>query len=74
MEGHRRRIWRDADGNVQVESFLIDGMAHGVPLATTKEESCGSVRAFSWMWESLLRITSRAFGTCTNLRLKVYKS
>src|SRR5579859_1963046 len=46
VEGHRRRIWRDADGNVQVESFSIDGMAHGVPLATTKEEGCGSVGAF----------------------------
>ena len=46
VEGHRRRVWRDANGKVQVEAFSINGMAHGVPLATVKEESCGSVGAF----------------------------
>jgi hypothetical protein len=29
-----------------IEAFSINGMAHGVPLATTAEESCGSGGAF----------------------------
>jgi poly(hydroxyalkanoate) depolymerase family esterase len=43
---HARRVWRDANGNARIEAFSIDGMAHGVPLATAMEESCGSSGAF----------------------------
>lgn len=46
--GHTiRRIWNDADGETQVEAFLVDGMAHGAPLATgLGEHNCGSAGAF----------------------------
>jgi poly(hydroxyalkanoate) depolymerase family esterase len=43
VESYTRRVWRDANGNVQIEAFSINGMAHGVPLATT---SCGAAGAF----------------------------
>src|SRR5262245_30048203 len=43
---HTRRTWSDANGKALIEAFFISGMAHGVPLATTKEESCGSAGAF----------------------------
>ena len=44
---HTRRIWSDANGKARVEAFLISGMAHGVPLATTpRGQSCGAAGAF----------------------------
>jgi feruloyl esterase len=44
---HTRRIWSDANGKALIEAFFISGMAHGVPLATTKGgESCGAAGAF----------------------------
>src|SRR5262249_20573879 len=43
VESYTRRVWRDANGNAQIEAFSINGMAHGVPLATT---SCGAAGAF----------------------------
>ncbi len=46
VDSYMRRVWRDANGNAQIEAFSIDGMAHGVPLATTTEDSCGSAGAF----------------------------
>jgi poly(hydroxyalkanoate) depolymerase family esterase len=46
IENHARRAWSDANGEVLIEAFSISGMAHGVPLATTAEESCGSAGAF----------------------------
>jgi len=46
VESYTRRVWRDANGKAQIEAFSINGMAHGVPLATTTEESCGSAGAF----------------------------
>jgi hypothetical protein len=39
-------VWCDANGEALIEAFSISGMAHGVPLATTTEESCGSAGAF----------------------------
>lgn len=45
VEGHTRRVWTDANGEALVEAFSIGGMAHGVPLATTKD-GCGSAGAF----------------------------
>jgi poly(hydroxyalkanoate) depolymerase family esterase len=46
IESCTRRVWSDANGEVLIEAFSIGGMAHGVPLATTTEESCGSAGAF----------------------------
>jgi feruloyl esterase len=46
IESATRRAWSDESGEVLMEAFSISGMAHGVPLATTTEESCGSVGAF----------------------------
>ena len=44
VESFTRRVWRDANGNAQIEAFSINGMAHGVPLAT--KENCGSAGVF----------------------------
>jgi poly(hydroxyalkanoate) depolymerase family esterase len=44
--GHARRIWSDANGEPLIEAFSVKGMAHGVPLATTGEDSCGAAGAF----------------------------
>jgi poly(hydroxyalkanoate) depolymerase family esterase len=46
MENYTRRVWIDRDGEARIEAFSINGMAHGVPLAATTEESCGSAGAF----------------------------
>ncbi len=32
VDGHIRRVWKDASGKVAVELYLIDGMGHGTPL------------------------------------------
>jgi poly(hydroxyalkanoate) depolymerase family esterase len=46
--GHTtRRVWSDANGDAQIEAFLIDGMAHGVPLASTLgKNNCGAIGPF----------------------------
>jgi hypothetical protein len=46
VENYTRRIWSGANGETLVEAFSISGMTHGVPLATTSKESCGSAGAF----------------------------
>jgi feruloyl esterase len=46
IESYTRRVWSDVNGKALIEAFSIGGMAHGVPLATTAEESCGSASAF----------------------------
>ncbi len=44
---HKRRVWNDANGDAMIEAFSVRGMAHGVPLASTKDEdSCGASGAF----------------------------
>src|SRR5215471_8677928 len=44
---HTRRIWNNANGKAVIEAFSINGMAHGVPLATTTGgESSGTAGAF----------------------------
>jgi hypothetical protein len=43
---HTLRTWRDANGKVLIEAFSISNMAHGVPLATTGRQSCGTAGAF----------------------------
>ena len=45
--GHTRSVWSDANNNALIEAFIISGMAHGVPLATTTGgERCGAAGAF----------------------------
>ena len=46
IESGTRRVWSDAEGEALIEAFSISGMMHGVPLATTTRESCGSTGAF----------------------------
>jgi poly(hydroxyalkanoate) depolymerase family esterase len=46
IEGCTRRVWSDTNGEALIEAYSIGGMAHGVPLATAAEESCGSAGAF----------------------------
>ena len=46
IEDHTRRVWSDANGHALIEAFSISGMMHGVPLATTTGERCGSAGAF----------------------------
>jgi hypothetical protein len=46
IENHTRRVWSDANGKALIEAFFISGMMHGVPLATTTGERCGSAGAF----------------------------
>ena len=43
---HTLRIWSDANGKALIEAFSISNMAHGVPLATTGQQSCGTAGAF----------------------------
>ena len=46
IEDHTRRVWSDANGHALIEAFSISGMMHGVPLATSTGERCGSAGAF----------------------------
>src|SRR6516164_2118929 len=46
IENHTRRVWSDANGEPLIEAFSISGMMHGVPLATSTGERCGSAGAF----------------------------
>ena len=41
VDGHRRQVWRDRDGQNAIESFSVAGMGHGVPLAASGEDACG---------------------------------
>ena len=45
VAGHPRRVWNDASGKTIIELFSINGMAHGVPLATSGE-GCGAPGPF----------------------------
>jgi poly(hydroxyalkanoate) depolymerase family esterase len=40
-DGHRREVWRDADGRDVIERYDINGMGHGTPLDTRGPEACG---------------------------------
>jgi poly(hydroxyalkanoate) depolymerase family esterase len=37
--GHTRRVWTDPNGDAVIESFQINGMAHGVPLGSAADEN-----------------------------------
>src|SRR4029079_1332858 len=44
---HTRRVWNNANGDAMIEAVSVRGMAHGVPLAVTKDEDgCGTAGAF----------------------------
>jgi poly(hydroxyalkanoate) depolymerase family esterase len=45
--GFARRVWQDRDGRDLVESYTVNGMAHGTPLATgTEADRCGRAGPF----------------------------
>jgi esterase, PHB depolymerase family len=41
INGHRRRVWRDAEGRETVEAYTISGMAHGQPIMPHGDDGCG---------------------------------
>jgi len=43
---HTRRVWKDATGATRIEAYSINGMAHGVPLATAGADGCGIAGPF----------------------------
>src|SRR5262245_27741553 len=43
---HKRRIWKDANGDTRLEAYTIAGMAHGAPLATVGADACGIAGPF----------------------------
>jgi poly(hydroxyalkanoate) depolymerase family esterase len=45
VDGHPRRTWLGATGAPLIEQYLIDGMAHGVPLAGGGEDAIGQAGA-----------------------------
>jgi poly(hydroxyalkanoate) depolymerase family esterase len=46
VDGHPRRAWHDAAGQLVIEEYRIHGMGHGVPLDTQGECGCGETGAF----------------------------
>ena len=42
VDGFPRQVWRNADGEVLIQSSTVTGMAHGTPLATgVGDQQCG---------------------------------
>ncbi len=47
VDGHRRRVWQDAQGRDLIESYTIAGMAHGAAVDPGSEEhQCGTAAPF----------------------------
>jgi feruloyl esterase len=48
VDGHPRQVWRDQFGEEVIESFAIEQMAHGTPLATSgsTDSACGTAGPF----------------------------
>ena len=46
--GHRVRVWRNDLNQHVIEVHTIDGMGHGVPLATEGDEQCGQVGTYQF--------------------------
>lgn len=44
VDGHARSVFEDSKGNVVVETYVIDGMAHAVPISGT---GCGTPSAYA---------------------------
>jgi poly(hydroxyalkanoate) depolymerase family esterase len=57
VDGHRRRVWRDAQGNDVIEEYRIAGLGHGTPLRTSGADACGS--AGPYMLEAGISSTRR---------------
>lgn len=46
VQGHRRRQWHGPDGAVVLESYTVNGMAHGVPIDPAGAEGVGNPAPF----------------------------
>lgn len=46
LDGHRRRVWRDAAGRDAIEVIDIAGLGHGTPLGTGGEDGLGAAGPF----------------------------
>ncbi len=47
VDGYRRRVWRDSDGEDTLEAYTIAGMAHGAPIAVGGSDGdCGHAAPF----------------------------
>jgi poly(hydroxyalkanoate) depolymerase family esterase len=57
VDGHERRVWRDASGRAVIEEYRIRGLGHGTPLSTTGEDACGA--AAPYMLEAGISSTRR---------------
>jgi poly(3-hydroxybutyrate) depolymerase len=44
--GRRHAVWRSATGEVMMETHLLEGMGHGVPLSTSGPEGLGAAAPF----------------------------
>ena len=42
VDGQRHTVWRDAAGKAMIERYDIEGMGHGVPLASRGDGACGN--------------------------------
>ena len=42
LDGHPRRIWRDANGRAVIEAVSVTGMGHGTPLSTLSPDGYGA--------------------------------
>ena len=42
VDGHPRRVWRDATGREVIEEYRIAGLGHGTPLSTAGDQACGA--------------------------------
>lgn len=60
VDGHVRRVWRDADGEDVIEEYRIIGMGHGTPLRTSGPDGCGAAGPF--MLEAGISSTRRIAG------------
>jgi poly(hydroxyalkanoate) depolymerase family esterase len=41
LDGHVHRVWRDVAGRVVIEEYVVAGLGHGTPIATSGDEACG---------------------------------
>ena len=57
FNGHIRKVWVDAKGRDVIETFSIQGMGHGVPLATKSDSPVG--KAAPYMLEAGISSTVR---------------
>ena len=57
VDGHFRRVWRDADGREAIEEYRVAGLGHGTPLSTSGRDACGT--AGPYMLEAGISSTRR---------------